>query len=102
MKKLLFLGACLVALASSPVKAQTGGAEVVVVHFYHNGTPRLYAAIARGDSAPQVVDMKGDGAEEATFCQRILAKLYQEGYSLRSTFGGSSSLTGTLVFTKEK
>lgn len=100
MKKLLFLGACLVALASQPVMAQTGGADVVVVHFYHNGTPRLYAAVARNGAKAEVQDMKGDGAEETEFCQRIIAKLYQEGYTLKSTFGGSGSMTGTLVFVK--
>ena len=83
--------------------AQTaGGAEVVIVQFYHQGTPRLYAAIARGGVKPEVVDMKGDGAEEAQFCQQVIAKLYKEGYTIKSTFGGSSINTGTLVFIKEK
>jgi hypothetical protein len=31
MKKLLFLGACLVVLASQPAMAQTGGSDIVVV-----------------------------------------------------------------------
>ncbi len=62
----------------------------------------MYAAIARGEAKPEVQDVKGDGAEEAQFCQRIIAKLYQEGYTLKSTFGAGTTTTGTLVFTKEK
>ncbi|RZK32560.1 MAG: hypothetical protein EOO63_00980 [Hymenobacter sp.] len=102
MKKLFFLGACLVAVAFRPVLAQTTGPEVVVVQFYHQATPRLYAAIARGVAKPEVLDMKGDAAEEAQFCQQIIAKLYRDGYTIKSTFGGSSINTGTLVFIKEK
>lgn len=34
--------------------------------------------------------------------QQVFAKLYKEGYSLKSTFGGGQGFTSTLVFVKEK
>ena len=48
MKKLLFLGACLVALASQPVMAQTGNAEVVVVRL-EESLRRVYVSVTRAD-----------------------------------------------------
>ena len=99
MKKLLFLGACLVALASQPVKAQTGGADVVVARFYYEGG-RLYVAIARGAAEPEIQDMRGSEAAEAQFCQKVVAKLYQEGFSLKSTFSSGPGYKSTLVFAK--
>ena len=102
MKKLLFLGACLVALASQPVMAQTGGPEVVVARFYYGGTGKLHVAIARGTANPEIQELKGSDPEETQFCQKVIAKLYQEGYSLKSTFGPGTGYASTLVFVKEK
>ncbi|MFD1874263.1 hypothetical protein [Hymenobacter bucti] len=106
MKKLLFLGACLVALASQPVMAQTGGADVVVVR------------IADGSNASQLVIVRGPGRNEridlsssinnksltstGEAIQQATAKLYQEGYILKSTFSGQGGFVSTLVFVKEK
>jgi hypothetical protein len=52
MKKLVFLGACLVVLASQPVKAQTGGADVVVVKVSEYAT-YIEFYIARSGSKPE-------------------------------------------------
>lgn len=106
MKKLLFLGACLVALASQPAVAQAGSPDVVTVKvkeaFYY-----LQIIISRGAGKPQVLDfpqkaLKEDGAIEAA-TQQVIAKLYQEGYTLKETFGGAYPASGTrstLIFTK--
>jgi hypothetical protein len=106
MKKLLFLGACLVALASSPAMAQTGGADIVTMKVKESfGT--LQIIISRSTGKPEVLnfpqkDLKEDGAIEAA-TQQVIAKLYQEGYALKGSFGGSYPASGTrstLVFTK--
>jgi hypothetical protein len=103
MKKLLFLGACLVALASSPAMAQTGGAQVVVVQvsFWASAGQIL---ISRGEDKTEVISVKKDKnqgfATEA--CQKVIAKLYQEGYAIKSTFSDGVSNESILVFIKEK
>jgi hypothetical protein len=92
MKKLLFLRACLVALASQPVMAQTGGADVVVVKVLEGGTStELY--IARPGSKPEQRVFKykelselGNGKStggEAEVLRRLLVEFAQQGYSLR-------------------
>jgi hypothetical protein len=112
MKKLLFSGACLVALASQPVMAQTGGSDIVVVKMIEgNGLLRFY--IARPSGKPEIREFstkqlkeKGEGEylNGQAECTRILfAELAQQGYSLTTTYSSSASsgigLT-TLVFTK--
>jgi hypothetical protein len=57
MKKLLFLGACLVALASQPVMAQTGGADVVVVQVSF-GLGAGQILISHGGGKTEVVEIK--------------------------------------------
>ena len=101
MKKLLFLGACLVALASSPVLAQTGGAQVVVVQvsFYPSGGQMT---ISRGEGKTEVIDFKrsrGQAAEVEAY-QQTISKLYQEGYTLKSTFSDGVRNLSNLVFIK--
>ena len=99
MKKLLFLGACLVAFASQPVRAQAGGTDIVLVRFYHVNTVRLHVTIARGTAKPEELDIKGNDAEEAQFCRQVIAKLYQEGYTLKSTFA-TAIAPSNLLFVK--
>jgi hypothetical protein len=103
MKKLVFLGACLLALGSSPVMAQTGGPEVVVVRLFDNGTS-VNLVISRGPSKSEKVAFGSGGRDErltetAEAYQQLVAKLYQEGYSLKSTFTAVNGLA-TLVFVK--
>lgn len=101
MKKrfFIFIGACLWALGLSPVLAQTGGPDVVVVRFYHMSTTRLHVAIVRGAAKPEEQEMKGSDVEEAQFCQQVIAKLYQEGYTLKAAFA-TGVVPNTLLFVK--
>jgi hypothetical protein len=90
MKKLLFLGACLVALASSPVKAQTAEPQVIVVRVLED--PRnIYVSITRPDGQTEDrklesgLGTKGLTASSKAFHQ-LISSLYQQGYRLQSTF----------------
>jgi hypothetical protein len=105
MKKLLLLGACLVALASSPVMAQTGP-NVVVVRVT-DGLVASQMVIVRGPGKNKQIDLPlGTNTKGLVSfgeaIQQAIAKLYQEGYSLKSTFGGHQGSASTLVFVKEK
>ena len=110
MKKLFFLGACLVALASPPSMAQTGAADIVIVKVSENyGVLRF--DIARAGSKPEHREFsvkqlkeKGEGnftggAAEDT--RSLLVELTQQGYTLTTTYGGAPGPT-TLVFTKQQ
>jgi hypothetical protein len=98
MKKLLFLGACLVALASQPVMAQTGGPAVVVVQIYQSSPNKGRIVVERGVDKPEIVEFKfSPQDEQAAAYQHIFAKLAQEGYVLKSTFSIQAGST-TLVF----
>lgn len=108
MKKLLFLGACLVALASQSVMAQTGAADIVVVKASEAGG-YLQFDIARPGSKPEHREFslkqmkeKGDGYHiggQAEYTRILLVELAQQGYTLTTTYS-SGSVPTTLVFTK--
>jgi hypothetical protein len=103
MKKLIFLGACLVALASQPVMAQTGEPQVIIVRVYDAGG-NVELAVSRGNGKPELLKFDAgirdkDLLAAAEGYQQALAKLYQEGYTLKSTFTTSERLS-TLVFVK--
>jgi hypothetical protein len=110
MKKLLFLGACLVALASSPVMAQTGGTDVVVVRITEEAVT-VYVSVTQADgrseqwkfvngSTGKRLDESGQGYH------KLLAGLYQQGYHLQSTFSGNVGPADvsrvTMIFVKDK
>jgi hypothetical protein len=102
MKKLLFLGACLVALASQPVMAQTGGADVVVVNVYYTGLGTGHLGLTRASGTTDVAQFKNTSAarkEEAAAYQQLFAQLYQEGYSLKSTLVRAENLC-TWIFAR--
>jgi hypothetical protein len=115
MKKLLFLGACLVALTSQPVTAQTGGTDIVVVKVSEAGL-YLHFDIARPDSKPEHREFnlkqmkeKGDGytiGGRAEFTRILLVELAQQGYALTTTYSSNEGSGGsgptTLVFTKRQ
>jgi hypothetical protein len=103
MKKLLFLGACLVALASQPVLAQTGGADVVIVRAYQiNG--KCVIATSRGTGKTEVTSVDvpinnfKNQASTAEAYHQIIAALVQQGYSLKGMSGGDDQTTW--VFSK--
>jgi hypothetical protein len=107
MKKLFFLGACLMALGSSPVMAQTPEGDVVVVRVLDGiaGKSKLVVVRAEGKSETTELDSglneKSMTATGEVF-RRVIAQLYREGYSLKSTFTGSQGFVSTLIFVKEK
>jgi hypothetical protein len=95
MKKLLFLGTCLVALASQPAVAQAGGAEVAVVRITEYVTT-VHVSVTRGEGKSeqwkfdsgdrgQRLDASGQGY------QKLLADLYKQGFHLQSTFSSETS-----------
>lgn len=111
MKNLLYVGACLIALASTPASAQTGSTDVVVVKVTES-YDYLLLDIARAGVKPERRtfkrrDLLVDGAP-AEITRQLIAQLYKEGYALTSTYGGGGILTGsnmnlnTLVFTKRQ
>jgi hypothetical protein len=105
MKKLFLLGACLLALASAPAKAQTVGKEVVVVRMI-DAAARSKMVIARPDGKTEEVEFNGglnssSLKDAAVTIQRVISGLSQEGYVLKSTFTGSQGYGSTLVFMKE-
>jgi hypothetical protein len=106
MKKLFFLGACLMALASQPAMAQTGGADVVVVRLA-DGTSASQLIIVRGPGKNEQIDLLTSTNTKGLISsgeaiQQAIAKLYQEGYSLKSSISGYQGSVSTLVFVKEK
>lgn len=102
MKKLIFFGACLLALSSQPVLAQTGGTEVVVVRvFEYSG--RLQITVSRGEGKTETIQAKGgeqnqDVGGEAL--QKVLTGLYQQGYTLKGSVNTYAGSMGTFVFSK--
>jgi hypothetical protein len=104
MKKFLFLGACLVALATQPVMAQTGGADLVVVHVQESSRS-LSFSIARGQRQPEEIEIKlGKEVKMASGYYTVLSKFYSQGYVLQavipSTTGGASWVESTLILGK--
>ena len=102
MKKILILCACLLVFSSSPVTAQTGGPSVAVV--FITSTPISHkAVITREDGKSEVLEIPSGKSEKnltitSQTYQKLIAKLYQEGYTIKSTFGGE--LGTTLIFVK--
>jgi glutathionyl-hydroquinone reductase len=107
MKKLFWLCACLVAVCVSPVLAQATNPEIVVVRV-NEYRGKIKMTIVRGPGKTQYVELENGVTEkglaasgEAYYTQ--FAKLYQEGYSLQSTFTATIDATTTnttLLFVK--
>ena len=110
MKKLLFLGACLVALASQPVMAQVGKQDVVMVRVREQ-LGETHLIIERMGQGPEEIniewnDKAGKNMSAAKGYLGALDKLFQQGYQLQAVIPGvavtmpSVNATSTLVFTK--
>jgi hypothetical protein len=105
MKKLIFLGACLVALTSQPVLAQTGGAGVVIMRVYE-GSGQTRVVLAYGGNKTEVINFENGFSEEkvkasAANFQQVVSRLQQEGYSLKGlTSASSPGYPTTWVFVK--
>jgi hypothetical protein len=107
MKKLFFLGACLVALSSQPVMAQTGGPEVAVVRITEfSATVYVSLTKAEGKSEQWKFDSGRMGKrldDSGQGYHKLLIDLYQQGYRLQSTFSAeveSEVSRTTMVFVK--
>lgn len=104
MKKLLILGVCLLALAAHPSTVLAGDPDVVVVRVLDNGgNVRLF--ISRPDGKSEKVEFNGGFNEKGLSdsgqgYQKVIAKLYQEGYTLKSSFSTNTGVFATLVFVK--
>ena len=99
MKKILLFGFCLLALSSSPVIAQTGGPGVIVVIVAPNK-----AVITREDGKSELMSLPNGTSDKnltahSEWCQKLISKLYQEGYVIKSTFSETDYRT-TLIFVK--
>jgi hypothetical protein len=110
MKKHLFLGVCLAAVASQPVRAQTGGVEVVIVRVAeYSGHTHL--TVERAGQEPEEMEFEWDsrigkkwGRASKGYLD-ALSKLYQQGYQVQATIPGAQFANGgtvytTLVFTR--
>lgn len=104
MRKLLFLSACLLALAARPVMAQTASPEIVVVRVYEYPT-KVHLVLTRGEGKSEVVEFDSGASDKRLSTSgegyyKVVNKLYQEGYALHSTFSGAQGYT-TLLFVKK-
>jgi hypothetical protein len=99
MKKLLFLGACLVALASQPVLAQTGEAGVVIMRVFE-GPNQTRVVLAYEGNKTEVIKFE-TGFSDAANYQQVVSRLQKEGYSLKGlTSASSPGYATTWVFVK--
>ncbi|AMR28939.1 hypothetical protein A0257_18755 [Hymenobacter psoromatis] len=106
MKNILLLCACLWALAT-PLRVVAGPpADIVVVRIVEGRS--VTAIITRGDGKSEKVEFDR-GASDENLTQssegyyKLFHQLYQEGYSLQSTFSTSNNLGSgfiTLLFVK--
>lgn len=107
MKNLLLALSCALLLALSlPLRSVAAGPpEVVVVRIYDGGNNKITAVISRGAGQSEKVEF-GNGISEKGLMQAgegyqgLVQRLYQEGFTLKSTFGGEYRTT--LIFTKEQ
>ena len=112
MKKRLFLGACLVALASQLVEAQTVAPAVAVVIIKYEGDgpglghlmidregkiERKNVLNATFGNAVPVEDVL---LARAKILRQTVAQLYQEGYVLKASL--AHTVDDELIFVKEK
>lgn len=110
MKKLLFLGVCLVALASQPVLAQAESTEVIVVRIQESSV-RTHLTIERAGQEPQEKEFDRDSRigrkwpRASKGYYEALAPFYQQGYQTQAVIPGTSFSNGgstysTLILTK--
>jgi hypothetical protein len=106
MKKLLLLAACLWLLAT-PLRAAAGPPAIIVVRIYES-LVKVTAIVTRAEGKSEQIEF-AKGPFDKRLIQssegyyKLFQSLYQEGYSLQSTFtaprGEDTSYT-TLLFVK--
>lgn len=94
------------ALCAHSVSAQVAP-EVTIVRINDGGAGKGVIAIAHPDGTSESLDfdhrISGKGLEAgAQGLRQVIQRLYQQGYSLKSTAGGQSGFVTTLVFVREK
>jgi hypothetical protein len=110
MKKLIFLGAYLIALSSQPLMAQTGGVEVVIVRIAESSS-NAHVTIERAGQEPEEIEFDWDSRIGKKWPRaskgylEALSKLYQQGYQVQATIPGAITINGgtnftTLIFTR--
>ncbi|RZK26773.1 MAG: hypothetical protein EOO63_14280 [Hymenobacter sp.] len=93
------------ALASQPVKAQTGGPDIVIVRLAE-GAGTIHAVITRGEGKSEEVEFQNGGGKRLVASSegyyKLINKLYQEGYTLKNSFSSASMNAEqmTLLFVK--
>lgn len=103
MKRIFCICICLWALNLSGALAQTASPPVVVVQTYYSGVTRLntfHILVSRGEGKTDHTEVKITEKQtpaEAEALQQVIAKLYQDGYTLQGSFGTRLS---SLVFVK--
>ncbi|MGI4867579.1 MAG: hypothetical protein ACRYFZ_26905 [Janthinobacterium lividum] len=112
MKKLLFLGACLVALASQPVRAQTGGMDVLVVRVEETNA-HVSLTVERAGQEPEGIGFDydrrpGKAGRASKGYLDALSKFYEQGYIVQAVIPGVTYTAiggvtySTLIFTKPR
>ncbi|WP_162549932.1 hypothetical protein [Hymenobacter nivis] len=104
MKKLLFLSACLLALATRPAAAQTPSPDLVVVRMLDNGAS-VQLVVTRGEGKSEKIEFPSGRTNKRLVASgegyyKVLSALYREGYVLQSTFSTQQGYT-TLVLGKK-
>lgn len=102
MKKIFLLCACLLAFVIPPLAAQTSGPGVAVVSFTRMNAS-YKAVISREDGRSELLEIPLGASdkkctETSQGYQKLISKLYHEGYALKSTFGGEGRIN--LIFVK--
>jgi hypothetical protein len=85
--------------------AQTIRPSVVVVQLYNTGLNTEHIAVTRGAGRTEDIEFKNSGPDDhkvAEAYQRELAKLFAEGYTLKSTFSLGTLSTVTLIFEQRR
>jgi hypothetical protein len=107
MKKLVFLIVCLLTLGLHPIASDAANPDIVVVRIHESET-MVRVVISHGEGKDEVVEFPTGALEKrltasANGYHKMLSKLYQEGYSLKSTFSASgiNVTSTTLIFAKD-
>jgi hypothetical protein len=86
--------------------AQTGGPDVITVRIVHGSAGHIYMATSTGQGKTEISDVEvptythKNIGQVTDIYQQTIAKLTQQGYTLKGMSGGD--ITTTLVFMKEK
>lgn len=107
MKIYIFIRACLLILVFNSAIAQTGAPDVIVVQTYYSGTTNrntvLHILISRGAGKTEVTEVETNDKmpeKEVEAYQKMVSKLYQEGYVIKGAFSPGRGISSNLIFIK--